>query len=122
MACAEDTELSLVITDNAGIEPLNSQYLGRQGPTNVIAFPMGEGEFSGLTPSLLGDVVVSREYAFQEAEENGLDPEEHFFRLIIHGVLHLLGYDHVNDEEEARRMEELTERLLAESAPSPGGD
>ena len=120
MACAEDTELSLVITDNAGIEPLNRQYLGRQGPTNVIAFPMGEGEFNDLNPSLLGDVVVSLEYAVQEAKDNGLDPDEHFLRLIIHGILHLLGYDHVNDEDEARRMEELTESLLSQSA-SPAG-
>ncbi len=74
---------------------------------------MAEGEDGGLTPSLLGDVVVSVETAWREAAEHGLDPEEHFLRLVTHGILHLLGHDHVGDEAAARAMEELTERLLA---------
>ncbi len=111
-----EAELSLVICGDQEIAELNRQYLGRRGPTNVIAFPQQEGELAGLTPGLLGDVVVSAETAAREAGENGLDPEEHLVRLLIHGVLHLLGHDHVHDEKEARAMEELTERLLVESA------
>ncbi|WP_082464589.1 rRNA maturation RNase YbeY [Dethiosulfatarculus sandiegensis] len=115
LECTEDTELSLVITDDEGIAPLNEQYLGHMGPTNVLSFPLAEGEFTEAAHGLLGDVVVSVETARKEADENGLDPQEHFVRLIIHGILHLLGYDHLTDPEEAREMEDLTEKLLNES-------
>lgn len=116
LGCAEQTELSLVVADDLQITELNERYLGRKGPTNVLAFPMAEGEFAGLTPGLLGDVVVSVDTAWREAAENGLDPDEHFSRLVIHGILHLMGHDHLADEEQARAMEELTERLLNASA------
>lgn len=112
LSCPEDAELSVVLTDNQDIAGLNERYLGRKGPTNVLAFPMGEGDFKDLNAGLLGDVVVSVEYAGQEARENGLDPKEHVVRLLIHGILHLLGYDHIGDESEARKMEDLTEELL----------
>lgn len=112
LSCPADAELSVVLTDNPDIADLNERYLGRPGPTNVLAFPMGEGDFKDVNPGLLGDVVVSLDYARQEALENGLDPEEHVARLLIHGVLHLLGFDHLGDESEARKMEELTEDLL----------
>jgi probable rRNA maturation factor len=108
----------LLITGDEGIAKLNEEYLGKPGPTNVLAFAMGEGQHGGVNPHLLGDVVVSVETAKREAEDNGLDPAEHFFRLIIHGLLHLVGYDHLRDEDEAQKMFDLTERLLAESAPA----
>lgn len=117
MELAEDAELSLVITNDPDIAEMNQAYLNRVGPTNVLAFPMGEGEMTGLNPGLLGDVVVSVDTAWREAADNGLEPGEHFVRLIVHGLLHLLGHDHVHDEDEARIMEELTEELLAKSAP-----
>lgn len=116
MACAEGCELSLVLTDDPGIAVLNQDYLGRVGPTNVLAFPMGEGQFAELNPGLLGDVVVSVDTAWREAAGHGLDPGEHFMRLVIHGILHLLGHDHLQDEAQALAMEELTERLLTQSA------
>lgn len=116
LGLAEEAELSLVITDDADIAELNRDYLGRVGPTNVLAFAMGEGEMAGLNPGLLGDVVISVETAAREAADNDLDPEEHLMRLIVHGLLHLLGHDHVHDPEQARRMEALTEVLLANSA------
>lgn len=106
----------MVLSDDPGIAVLNQDYLGRVGPTNVLAFPMAEGDFAGLTPGLLGDVVVSVDTAWREAQDNGLEPEEHLVRLIIHGILHLLGHDHLADESQARAMEELTERLLTQSA------
>ena len=111
--CGPETELSLVITDDPDIRALNLQYLDRDRPTNVLSFPQAQGEFADLTPGLLGDVVVSLDTARREAAENGLDPEEHFLRLVIHGILHLLGHDHLADAAQARAMEELTERLLA---------
>lgn len=114
--CTEDCELSLVFTDDPGIAVLNQDYLGRVGPTNVLAFPMAEGAFAELTPGFLGDVVVSVDTAWREAGDNGLETGEHLVRLLIHGVLHLLGHDHLQDEEQAQAMEDLTERLLAQSA------
>jgi probable rRNA maturation factor len=114
--CAEAAELSVVFTDDPGIAVLNQDYLGRSGPTNVLAFPMAEGQFAELTPGLLGDVVVSVDTAWREAFDNGLDPAEHLVRLLIHGILHLLGHDHLQDEDQARAMEELTERVLTQSA------
>ena len=116
LACAEATELSLVFTDDPGIAVLNQDYLGRVGPTNVLAFPMGEGQFADLNPGLLGDVVVSVDTAWREAADNGLDPREHLARLLIHGILHIMGHDHLQDEDQAKAMEELTERLLEQSA------
>lgn len=116
MACPPGAELSVLLTGDSGIAELNERYLNREGPTNVIAFPQQEGESAGLTPGLLGDVVVSLDTARREAAENGLDPDEHLVRLLIHGLLHLLGHDHEHDEKEAQAMEELTEKLLRESA------
>lgn len=106
----------MMLTGDPEIAELNQRYLNRPGPTNVIAFPQQEGELAGLTPGLLGDVVVSLDTARREARENGLDPDQHLVRLLIHGLLHLLGHDHVHNEEEARAMEELTEKLLRDSA------
>lgn len=110
-------ELSVLLLDDAAIAELNQQYLDRQGPTNVIAFPMQEGEFSEINPGLLGDVVISLDTAEREAEAIGANIAERFKELLIHGVLHLFGYDHETDRDEARRMEEKTEALLAEIEP-----
>jgi probable rRNA maturation factor len=121
LECRPDCELSLVLCGDDWIAELNEQYLGRKGPTNVLAFALAEGEDAQVAGPLLGDVVVSLPYADREAAENGLDCKEHAFRLIVHGILHLLGHDHLADEEQARRMEELTERLLEQSRLTPGG-
>lgn len=109
-------ELSLVICGDQEIAALNEQWLGRQGPTNVLAFAQGEGQGAGLHPEILGDVVVSIETAERESADNGLEPGEHLMRLIIHGLLHLLGHEHEQGGPTARRMEELTEELLVISA------
>lgn len=111
-----------MICDDVEIAEMNGQYLGRRGPTNVLAFAMQEGEGAGINPHILGDVVVSIDTAQREAQENGLDPDEHFVRLIIHGTLHLLGHDHLQDEEQALAMEALTEELLEKSVIAPAED
>ncbi len=111
LACP-DGELSILIVDDAEIALFNRDYLKREGPTNVIAFPMREGEFGNINPLLLGDVVISAETARREAEEMGIGTEERFMQLLIHGILHLFGYDHENDEEEAVRMETKSEELI----------
>ncbi len=101
-----------MITDDPGIRTLNREYLGRDRPTNVIAFPMQEGEFSHISPDLLGDVVISVETTAMEAGNAGIDFSERFDQLIIHGILHLLGYDHEKDGQEAARMDEKSNELL----------
>jgi probable rRNA maturation factor len=101
-----DGELSILIVDDPQIAELNRQYLHREGPTNVIAFPMREGDFPQITPDLLGDVVISVDTAEREAVSAGTSLEERFLELLIHGILHLFGYDHETDAAEARVMEE----------------
>jgi probable rRNA maturation factor len=105
-------ELSILIVDDAQITVLNKEYLKREGPTNVMAFPMHEGNFADISPQLLGDVVVSIETACQEGKMMGITTEERFTQLIVHGILHLLGYDHERTEEEALRMEIKSNVLL----------
>lgn len=107
-----DVQLSVVITDDTEISQLNKQYLGRTGPTNVIAFPMREGEFSHIAPEVLGDVVISVETAQREARDTGVLLEIRFCELLIHGILHLLGYDHENDDGRALEMEKKSQELL----------
>ena len=107
-----DAELSILIVDDQQIAQFNRDYLNRNGPTNVIAFPMRAGRFADITPNLLGDVVISAETAHREAQSAGLSMQDRFDQLLIHGILHLCGYDHENTKSEARRMEKKTEELL----------
>ena len=87
-------ELSLVIVDDEGIRTINRDYLRRDRPTNVIAFSLAEGDFGDVNPGMLGDVVVSVETASREAREAGIPVEDAILYLILHGILHLAGYDH----------------------------
>jgi len=89
-----DKEIGIVFVDDQQIRELNQRYLKRDRPTNVISFPMAQGEFPEINPQLLGDVVISVETAVREAEESGLSFEEEVAFLLIHGILHLTGYDH----------------------------
>ncbi|MDD2388840.1 MAG: rRNA maturation RNase YbeY [Desulfobacterales bacterium] len=111
LGCPEG-ELSILIVDDMQITPLNRQYLQREGPTNVIAFPMREGDFSDITPHLLGDVVISVETAQREGQESGTDMEQRFMQLLVHGILHLFGYDHIDSESDAQQMDEKSSALL----------
>ena len=107
-----DAELSILIVDDQQIAQLNRNYLNRPGPTNVIAFPMRTGRFSEITPSLLGDVVISADTAYREGQSAGLKMPDRLDQLLIHGILHLCGYDHENTKAEARRMKKKAEELL----------
>jgi probable rRNA maturation factor len=101
-----DKELSIVIVSDATITTYNQQYLGRSGPTNVIAFPMQEGEFPHINSELLGDVMISLDTCQKEAQMADITLERRFDELLIHGILHLFGYDHVNSKEQALRMDQ----------------
>ncbi len=108
-------ELSLVFTDDATIRKLNAEWRDKDQPTNVLsfsAFPMMPGD--QLSP-ILGDIVLAYETVVREAELEGKPLENHITHLIIHGLLHLLGYDHEIDDE-AENMEELERRALARLA------
>lgn len=109
---SRDVQLSILICDDSEISVLNRKYLGRTGPTNVISFPMQEGEFPDVFPELLGDVVISAETADREAREIEQDFEMRFIELLVHGILHLKGYDHEKDETQALEMEKKSRELM----------
>jgi len=106
-------ELSLLLVNDERIAQINEAYLHHQGPTNVISFSMREGECSQVNPHLLGDVVISMDTCAAEATSAGLSIEDRLDQLIIHGILHLFGYDHIHDLKQARIMETKSDELLA---------
>ncbi len=109
-----DAQLSILIVDDAGIREINRDYLGKDRPTNVISFAMREGEGGDVQPDLLGDVVISAETAARDAREAGISFESELYFLLLHGILHLLGYDHERGTAaEARRMEEREREVFA---------
>jgi len=105
-------EISILVTDDARIRDLNRTYRGIDTPTNVLSFPMQEGEFSDLTPGLLGDVAISCETAQREADEAGIGLSERMSQLLIHGVLHLVGYDHEQGDSDESAMEAKSLELM----------
>ena len=107
-----DGEISILLADDSLIAKLNQQYRNRQGPTNVIAFAMREGAFSDLTPHLLGDVVISMDTTAAEAQKAGISMNQRFKELLIHGILHLFGYDHEKSAEDAQRMDDKSRELM----------
>ena len=112
MGCTS-SELSVSIVGDRSIRILNREYLDKDRPTNVISFSMQEGEFSHLNPAMLGDVVISADTAAREAEEGGIPVYERIVFLMLHGILHLTGYDHERSgEKEAARMEAKESEIM----------
>jgi probable rRNA maturation factor len=105
-------ELSLLICDDAFIHGLNRDYRGKDRPTDVLAFAQREGDGADPADEILGDVVISIPTAARQAAERGHSTAREVQVLLIHGFLHLLGYDHGDDEEEAE-MEAAAAKLLA---------
>lgn len=112
------SSLSIRFAKNEEVQHLNLEYRGKDAPTNVLSFPMMEGhEFAMLTRSgpqetLLGDLILAHETCAAEAAEKGIPLPTHVTHLIIHGTLHLLGYDHIDDIQ-GDIMEELEVKALA---------
>lgn len=104
------TEVSVVLTDDAEQRELNRQWRGFDKSTNVLSFPQIE-PFAPVS-GLLGDITLARETVDKEADEMGISFEAHFTHLVVHGFLHLLGYDHI-EEEDAEEMEGLETDILA---------
>jgi probable rRNA maturation factor len=109
-----DREISLLLVDNEQIRCINRQYLDRDRPTNVISFSLGEGDCGCVNPQILGDIVISVERAVQDAAEGGLTLNEELDFLLIHGLLHLLGYQHEGvEEDEAIKMTHKENELFS---------
>jgi len=104
----EGQEVNIVIVDDVEITRLNRQYFHRHRPTNVISFPLAAGN-----PQILGDVVISAETAKRQSEAAGGETEEEILFLMIHGILHLLSYDHVGSRDGQRKMEEKERELFS---------
>ena len=120
-------ELSVRLTDDEQVRVLNSQWRGKDKPTNVLSFPMAEdGDFASANVAeqelLLGDIVLARGVCEREAADKDIPVERHAAHLLVHGTLHLLGYDH-HDEDQAVDMERREVRALARLGISdPYGD
>jgi len=109
LAC-DAKELSILFTDDGHITELNREYRGKDRPTNVLAFPMA-GDASDMVSGMLGDIVISVDTAMRESAETGEAPVETIYRLLIHGLLHLLGYDHETSKKDERIMSGEEARL-----------
>jgi probable rRNA maturation factor len=105
-------EVSVVFVDDAEMRNLNRNYRGGNKSTDVLAFPMNEGRFAAINPELLGDIVISVPQARRQAEQHDHSLERELTVLLIHGLLHLLGYDHATDEEEREMKEYEFEYLM----------
>lgn len=116
----ETAELSVRIVDTHESAELNQQYRGKSGPTNVLSFP-----FDAVTPEplpILGDLVICAPVVAAEAAQQRKSSQAHWAHMTVHGVLHLLGYDHISDSD-AELMEGLeTEILLGLGFPAPYAD
>jgi probable rRNA maturation factor len=98
--------------DDDRIAELNQAYLNHTGPTNVISFPMQEGEFTDITPGLLGDVVISADTAHREAADAGMEMAVRFANCSFMGFFIWSAIDHVNSREEAAAMEQKSNELM----------
>lgn len=109
----KDSEVSLLLVDDDQIREINKNYLQRDRPTNVISFAMTEGAFGDVHPEILGDIILSVETAARDAMACGIDFMDEVEFLLIHGLLHLLGYNHENVEsKEAEKMKKLERELF----------
>ncbi|HKO61492.1 MAG TPA: rRNA maturation RNase YbeY [Pyrinomonadaceae bacterium] len=102
---AEPSNVTIAFVSDRRMRELNRLWRGKTGTTDVLSFPAGEDEFANPDGSNLGDVVISVEQATRQAETHGLTLDEEIAQLILHGLLHLCGYDHETDDGEMNRVE-----------------
>ncbi|AXQ98841.1 rRNA maturation RNase YbeY [Pseudoalteromonas piscicida] len=106
----EEAELTIRIADEHGSQELNSQYRGKDKPTNVLSFPFDAPP--GIELPLIGDLIICPQVVYQESVEQEKTFHDHFAHMVIHGCLHLLGFDHIN-EQDAVEMETIEKQILA---------
>ena len=111
---ASDVEISVKFTSDEEVRALNADWRGKDKPTNVLSFPMVDEEKigDGAEP-MLGDIVLAHGVCAAEAAEKHVSVEDHAAHLVVHGTLHLLGYDHETSEADAEEMEQAERRALA---------
>ena len=108
-----DKEISLYFVDDEYIKQLNKQYLGKDQATNVLSFSLQEGEYGDINPQILGDIIVSVETAQRDALYGKLNIAQEIDFLLIHGILHLLGYNHENTtKKESNKMQQKEKELF----------
>lgn len=106
----DNVEISITLTDNETIRNINKEWRRKDKPTDVLSFP--QGETVGYRYNVLGDVIISLPYAKKQAQDIGHSYKEEIVRLLTHGILHLLGYDHETNEEDAKVMFELQDEIF----------
>ncbi|GHE54335.1 endoribonuclease YbeY [Camelimonas fluminis] len=111
VAVMDGAELSLMLADDAAVQELNRTWRGKDKPTNVLSWPAADPDDLVRSPHC-GDIAVAYETLVREAADEGKTVADHFTHLVVHGVLHLLGYDHETDDE-AEEMETLETDVLA---------
>ncbi len=111
LECA-DKEISINFVDDEKIKQLNKQYLGKDKATNVLSFSLREDEYGNINPQVLGDIIISVETAQKDAAYGNLTIDQEIDFLIIHGLLHLLGYDHENTTKKETSKMRKKEREL----------
>jgi probable rRNA maturation factor len=116
LGCPE-AELSLTLVNDPAMARFNRSIMQRRGATNVIALPIHGGPFPEIQPHLLGDVIISLETTRRQAREQGWKFLELLDLYLVHGILHLLGYDHETTEDEALRMAAMTRELFGRIHP-----
>lgn len=124
-SCPMQCGISIILSDDETLHMLNRQYRQKDRPTNVLSFPMADaGQIAEITrapegEAMLGDMAIAREICAKEAQDKAISVEQHAAHLIVHGTLHLLGYDHIDDTE-ADAMEALEIKALASMGlPNP---
>ncbi len=119
-ASARRSELAVVLTDDKAIRALNRKWRGKNAPTNVLSFPAADGgQPRRPARPVLGDIVIAYETTAAESHAEGKPFDHHLVHLVVHGFLHLLGYDHESDGE-AEEMEHLERKILARlDVPDP---
>ncbi|MEP3439001.1 MAG: rRNA maturation RNase YbeY [Hoeflea sp.] len=119
---ADPPEVSLVLADDAMMADINEQWRNQPKPTNVLSFPAFPLVPGGVPGPMLGDIILARETIEREAQDLGKPADEHITHLIIHGFLHLFGYDHIENND-AEKMEAIETRILASlDLSDPYGD
>ena len=113
-----EAEVNLTLTDNEGIHTINKEFRQIDRPTDVLSFPLGEDGNYDINPAtgaaMLGDIVLSMERAQTQAEEYGHSLQREVGYLTVHSMLHLLGYDHLDEGEQKKQMRAREEAILAE--------
>jgi len=115
LGCSPSVILSVSLVDSGEMTELNRKYRGKEGPTNVLSFSQREGEGASGQTDLLGDVVICSDVAENEASQLGYSDDEMVLYLLIHGILHLHGYDHAEPPDAQamqREVDQIFEKLV----------